>query len=167
MKIHSQKEQETVKMMRNTYLDSAVLNVAFALRVRAPGKTRAFELAMCQLSERNLCLDRIRLADAQGKEIWFSVERIESIRWTAAESTGFSHLFQVHGQIRLEIAPERGILNRMPIPLSGDYRLPRSKLSDMTVWVIPTAGEPAFAQVLGQTLERRLPCSSFSLTSAV
>ncbi len=154
-------------MMRNAHLDPAVLNVAFALRIRASCKTRAFELAMCQLSERNLCLDRIRLADAQGKEVWFSVDRIESIRWTAAESTGFSHLFQVHGQIRLEIIPERGVVNLLPNPLSGDFRFPRSKLTDMTVWVIPTAGEPAFAQVLGQTLERRLPCSAFSLTSAV
>jgi len=154
-------------MMRSIYLDPTILNVAFAMRMKAASKTRAFELAMCQLSERNLCLDRIRLADGQGKETWFSVERIESIRWTAAESTGFSHLFQVYGQIRLEIAPDRGSSNRAPVPLSNDHRFPRSKLSDLAIWVIPTAGDPAFAQVLGHSLERRLPCNSFSLTSAV
>ncbi|MFB9279078.1 hypothetical protein [Cohnella cellulosilytica] len=154
-------------MMRNTHPNHAVLTVAFALRIRAASKTKAFELAMCQLGERNLCLDRIRLADAQGEERRFSVERIESIRWTAAESTEFSHLFQVHGQIRLEIAHEQETLIRAPLPLSGEYRLPGSSVSEMTVWVIPTTGEPVFAQVLAQSLERRLPCSAFSLTSAV
>ncbi|QTH44213.1 hypothetical protein J4772_07415 [Cohnella sp. LGH] len=167
MKIHLQKEQEAVKMMRHTYLEPAVLNVVFALRVKAASKAKAFESAMCQLSERNLCLDRIRLADEQGKTIWFSVERVEAIRWTAVVSTGFSHQFQVHGQIRLEIAPERSAATPLPLPPSGDYRFPGSRLSDKPIWVIPTVGEPAFAHVLNQTLERRLPCSTFSLTSAV
>jgi len=167
MKIHLQKEQEAVKMMRHTYLEPAVLNVVFALRVRAASKSRAFESAMCQLSERNLCLDRIRLTDEQGKPIWFSVERIAAIRWTAVVSTGFSHQYQVHGQIRLVIAPERNSATPLPVPPSGEYRIPGSKLSDIPVWVIPTVGEPAFAHVLSQSLERRLPCSTFSLTSAV
>jgi len=167
MKIHLQKEQEAVKMMRHTYLEPAVLNVVFALRIKAASKAKAFESAMCQLSERNLSLDRIRLTDEQGKNIWFAVERIEAIRWTAVVSTSFSHQFQVHGQIRLAIVPERSAATPLPLPSSSEYRLPGSKLTDMPVWVIPTVGEPAFAHVLSQSLERRLPCSTFSLTSAV
>ncbi|XID93494.1 hypothetical protein ACF3MZ_02865 [Paenibacillaceae bacterium WGS1546] len=147
LKIYAQKEQAD--------LEHAVLHVEFALRMRASSKSRAFELAMAQLNERNVCLDRVRLADGFGEQAWFAVEKIDSIRWTAAESTGFSHLFKVYGHMRLEIVPDgASASSRLAVPLTAEHRLPRSKLSSMAIWVIPTATEPVFATVLRQSMEQ-------------
>lgn len=154
-------------MMKSMNLDKAIFNVVFALLVKASSKARAFEHAACQLSERNLVLDRLRLIDDQGKAFWFAVERIESIRWTAAESTGFSHQYRLVGQIRLAVSPDGNRQRREPDLLAGEYRLPRSKLTGRTVWVIPTLHEPAFAQVLGQSMELCLPVEAFALPGAV
>jgi len=153
-------------MMKSMPQVKATYTVVFALRVKATSKARAFEHAMCQLGERNLHLDRLRLEDERGTLFAFKVERVESIRWTGAEATGFSHQFRLVGQIRLTISPDAARPEALPDLLAGEYRLPKSKLTGRTVWVIPSAGESAFAQVLGQSFELLLPEDRFSLTGA-
>ncbi|WP_204603467.1 hypothetical protein [Cohnella boryungensis] len=154
-------------MMKSIQPESATLSVVFALRVKAASKAQACESSMCQLSAKNLCLDRMRLTNEHGHEAWFAVERIEAIRWTSVESTGFSHQFKIVGQIRLAIRPDWSSRRHAVGSFPCHYRLPGSLHSDKTVWVIPTTNEPAFAQVLCQSIELPAPSQSFSLISAV
>lgn len=133
--------------------EHATLNVTFSLIVKARRKNQALEMADFQLNEKNMILERIRFVNEQGLERWFIMERIEAFRWTSAESTEYSNLFKAVGQIRLTLRLDRHAGNHEDNLRINGYRLPRSVLQDRTVWVIQTANEPAFTQVLNQSLE--------------
>ncbi|QMV43618.1 hypothetical protein [Cohnella cholangitidis] len=136
-------------MIRSLSLERATLNVTLSLMVKARRKSHALEMADFLLNENNVIMDRIRLVNEVGSDRLFLMERIDGIHWDTAQLTDYSNLFKAIGHIRMTLRTES-----YSEPLGNHaYRLPRSSLNDRTVWVIPTTNEPAFTQVISQSLE--------------
>ncbi|MBW7460038.1 hypothetical protein ACFOLF_32935 [Paenibacillus sepulcri] len=140
-------------MMKNEMMEHAALNVTVSYLVKAKSKVHALDMARFQLNEETISLDRIQLVNDQGMKRLLKVEHVEFIHWMAAESSEFCDQFKVIGHFRLALR-----LSHAEEPYEENihkhhYRLPRSAIQDKTVWVIPTLHQPAFTQVISQTLE--------------
>jgi hypothetical protein len=164
--IHIQKEYVVDTMINRCSFEHASLTVSLSMIVKAKRKTQALEMADFQLNEKNMVLDRIRLVNDRGNENFFLMERIESIQWNTAESTDYSNLFKVRGLVRITLIMDKNSEQQDDIPLNSSYRLPKSVLQDRTVWVVQTSNEPAFTQVISQSLEFIIPKESLPLTNA-
>ncbi|QJD87739.1 hypothetical protein [Cohnella herbarum] len=140
-------------MIRNPRSERATLNVSFSILVKASRKIHALEMADFLLNKSSIIMDQVRMVNEEGADKLFFLENIESIRWDYAEMTEYSNLFKAVGHIRLTLRTDK-IPESMEIHLrDNDYRLPKSAMKDRTIWVIPTTNEPAFTQVLTQSLE--------------
>ncbi|WP_256760965.1 hypothetical protein [Cohnella sp. WQ 127256] len=140
-------------MIKHGILAQAQLNVTFTLLVKAKRRTHALGMADFQLNNENIILDRIQLVNEQGFIQTPKVERIDPIQWITVHSTDYSNLFKVVGQIRLVLSMDRNVEHHVDSLWTRAYKFPRSMIQDRTNWVIPTTHEPAFTQVLSQTLE--------------
>jgi hypothetical protein len=131
----------------------ATLNVTFSFMVRAKRKSQALEIAQFRMNEKNIILDRIQLVNDQGIKNWVKVDQLGSIHWMTVESSEYTHLFTVVGQIRLALSIDLRTEHLEESLWKTAYHLPRSRLLDRSILVIPTSSEPAFTQVLSQSLE--------------
>jgi len=154
-------------MMKTDLIELALMNVTVSYLVQARSKSHALKMARFQLNDETISLDGIQLEHRSGLARWMKVEHVESIHWAAAEASEFSSQFKVIGHIRLALRVDAHG-DSVDSVLQGHYQFPRSVLQDKTVWVIPTLHEPAFTQVLSQTLEGTMTTGdSAALTRAV
>ncbi|WP_239615050.1 hypothetical protein [Cohnella mopanensis] len=140
-------------MIRSLLLERATFNVTFSLLVKARRKIHALEMADFLFNKNNVTMDSIRLVNEEGSDKLFFLENIESIRWDYAEMTDYSNLFKAVGHISLTLRTDRIPESMEPSTREYHYRLPKSAIKDRTIWVIPTTNEPAFTQVIHQSLE--------------
>jgi hypothetical protein len=140
-------------MINSGLYSQGTLDVTFSIMVKAKRKAHALEMADYQMNEQNIQLDRIQLVNEQGNKKWVKVGLVESIHWLLVDSCDYTNLFKVIGQIRLVLYIDLRAEHYEENIWNPAYRLPHSNLQDRTVWVIPTSNEPAFTQVLSQSLE--------------
>jgi hypothetical protein len=154
IKIHvPQKEFVVYTMIRNDIFANATLNVTVSFLVKAKNKAHAIKMADFQINEETVILDQVQLMNEQGMEKLLKVKRVEAIHWTAADPAEYSSQYKVTGHICLALC----------IPITREqmeenlwetaYKLPKSSFQDITVLIIPTLNEPAFTQVISQSLE--------------
>lgn len=140
-------------MIKSSSFEHVTFNVTFSYLVSAKGKSQAALMAEFMINDQTLSLDRIQLVNEHGITRLFKVERIESIHWSAVDLADYSNQFKVVGHIRLALSIDCKSEHFAENFLKSSYRLPRSSLLDKTIWVIPTKDEPAFTQVISQSLE--------------
>lgn len=143
-------------MIRNDILANANLNVTFSFLVTAKSKAHALKMADFQMNEETMILDQVQLMNEQGMKISLKVKRIEAIHWTSADFTEYSSQFKVTGHIRLALCIPITKVQIEDNLWEAAYKFPESSFQDITVWVIPTSGEPTFTQVISQSLEWRI-----------
>ncbi|WP_372661710.1 hypothetical protein [Cohnella sp.] len=140
-------------MIKRGNFEHVTFKVTFSYLVNAKSKSHALMMADFNFNEDNIILDRVQLVNENGITRLLKVDRVESVQWTTVDSSDYSNQFKVVGQIHLALSIDSITEHQTENFWKSTYRLPHSVLLDKTVWVIPTKDEPAFTQVISQSME--------------
>jgi hypothetical protein len=131
----------------------AVLQVTVSYLAAAGSNRQALDAANMRIHPDSILLDQIKLVNEQGTGKTFSVERVKSVEWTQVTGSEYNHLFKVTGHICFMLRIRIHVEHEADNYRKATYELPRSIIENKAVLVIPTRSEPAFTQVISQSLE--------------
>ncbi|WJH35596.1 hypothetical protein MJA45_25095 [Paenibacillus aurantius] len=131
----------------------ATLQAAVSQQVAAPNKKQALELADFRMNRNNVQLQQVLLQNEIGGKKVFTIEGVEEIRWFDVQLGDYSGRYEVYGHVRVSIRLPVGPEHLIREIQQTCFYLPRSLVTDKTVWVVPTFSKPVFVRVVHQAME--------------